>query len=143
MDSTEITNAVKEAVKAQLQQNVSATDQQTNSMVQGVEQAVKPVLERLAKIEDDAKKQRAEATEKQAKEDATKAAEKLVNEVRESERERFSVMTQAAPLLNEQQRASLANSDVKEILVTALAEKVQNAKEQSVDFLRGLRVVAR
>ena len=69
--------------------------------------------------------------------DAKAAGDALVNATRVEERERFAVLTDAMPLIAEDKRAALLESDPKAILVAALGDSIPNADTMSVDYLRG------
>lgn len=78
-----------------------------------------------------------------AEAEAIKAADALRTEVRNAERERFAVLTDAMPLLDEAKVSELADADVKTILVAALGDTIPGAENMSADMLRGALLMAK
>ena len=106
--------------------------------------AMKPMMDAFGEMkekQDAAAEEAAEAKRTQDAEAATlKAkdeAEKLVAATRAEERERFAIVTDAMPLIDEDKRAGLADADPKDILVAAVGDTVPDAGAMSLDYLRG------
>ena len=105
--------------------------------------ALSPLADGLKALTDaqDAAAKTAAAAE--AKQKAQDAAKKLTDEVKATERARYAVLTEALPLIDEAQHATVAAMETHDILVTALGDSVPNAKDQSTDYLMGALAIAK
>ena len=157
MEKKEMMDAVGAAVDAALdaamkkrEMNSNDTDAMKGAMKDFMSDAMKPIMEDMSKMKDEsAKLTKAADAETQAKADADNrkkaedAATALTDQVRAEERERYAIVAEALPLVDEDKRAALMQADVKAVLVTALDGFVQDPEKQSVDYLRGALSLAR
>ena len=87
-----------------------------------------------AKAKDEAEK--AAASDKLKKE-SEEAANKLIEEVRTTERRRYALLQDALPLIPEEKRAGATDMDERTIMLAALGETVGEPEGKTDDYLRG------
>ena len=107
--------------------------------------AMKPFMDTLAAVKDTAdglktaEDARKEAEDRAAAEAKAEADLKTVKDaIRAEERARYEIMLDAMPLIPEDKRAGLDTADPKAVLVAAVGDSVPNAKDASIDYLRGV-----
>ena len=157
MTKQEMMDAMKDAANAALdaamkrqKMDATNTDAMKGVLKDTIDAMMKPIMEDMKKMKDEAADQKkAIDTEKQAKIDtenrkkAEDAAKALTDQVRAEERDRYSVVADALPLIDEDKREAVMQADVKTVLVAALDGVVDDAKNKSVDYLRGALSLAK
>ncbi len=158
MDRTEIQALVGQSVKdalAAVKEEEQATDSLIERLSRVFEKALAPISDAIAKLAGDEPADPANPApalpapadpnpapapvdaDQAAKDAAEKAAAELTEAVRQEERARFAVLSDAAPLLTDSQWQELADAEVKDVLVAACQGFVEDPANQSVDYLRG------
>lgn len=142
MDSKEIATAVADGLKQALSANNITARDEKGVVVSAVNDALKPVLDRIEQFEKDATEQKKAADAADNKKKAEEAATLLVEETRKSERQRFDVLGKAKGIMEADAFNKLGDSSTKDILVAALGPIVPNAKDQDEGFLLGALTIA-
>ena len=155
VDKADVMDAVSTAVDAAMKRMKFDADGQDamkktfmDALGTALDEALTPVADELKTIKEgqDAAAKAADAAQKAADEAAAKAAadekaekaaDELVAQVRKDERERYRILDAAAPLIPDEVRPTLAEADVKTILVTAVGDFVEDAEKRTVDYLQG------
>ena len=105
--------------------------------------AVEPVMAEVKTLQDMSRKKKDEEDMKMKKDEAQKAADELVNQIRSEERTRFAVLQDAIPLISGVDSTALAEMSVKDILVLALKDAIPEAASHDEAFLRGALAIAK
>ena len=140
MEKKEMMDAIAEAMDMGMKKyrpGMDAAAFDAEGMKKSFMDSISPVLDAMKEMKDARDKALTAADEAKATADAKAAGDALVNATRAEERERFAVLTDAMPLIAEDKRAALLESDPKAILVAALGDSIPNADTMSVDYLRG------
>ena len=107
----------------------------------GMQDAASKLTDAERKRADDEAVRQAEAEAEANRIRAKDAAEAIVKETRDERDQmwmtRFSAILDAQPLIPEEKREGLLQMDTRDILVLAVGDQVPDAKEQSIEFLRG------
>ena len=126
MEKKEMMDAIAEAMDMGMKKyrpGMDAAAFDMEGMKKSFMDSISPVLDAMKEMKDaqDAVLTAADAAKTAA--DAKAAGDKLVELTRAEERERFAVLTDAMPLIAEDKRAALLESDPKAILVAALGRQ--------------------
>ena len=149
MTKQDVMDATADAIDAFMKKN-NMDGQTALDMRKAMGDAMKPMMDKfeagMKKMGDQVDEVQKAADERKSAQDAA-AAESKANDarkvfedsVRTEERERSAIVADALPLVPEDLRAALSiATDVKDILVAAVGDTVPNAKDASVDYLRGV-----
>ena len=101
--------------------------------------SLKPYFDRLEAVEKDQADRRSAEEQTAADAKAKEAADKLVADTIAGERKRATVYIDAMPLLTDEQRESLKESNTRDILVAAIG--ADKAEGKTDDFLHGMLAV--
>ena len=145
MDKKEIMDAVNDGIAEFLKKRKDdAPAVNASDIAAAVADAMKPMMADMKVMKDAADAAATATASAEAEAKAKKARETLVEEVKGGERARFAIIQDAMPLVAEDKQAALLTAeDPKDVLVAALEDTIPNAKDQSVDFLRGALAIAK
>ena len=155
VDKTDVMDAVSAAVDAGMKRMKFDSEAQDamkrtfmDALGSALDEAIAPLADGMKKMmegKDAAAEATAEAQRvsdaaaelKVAEAKAITAADDLAVKIRAEERERFNILSDASPLIAEDVRGTLVDSDAKTILVAAVGDIVEDAETRNVDYLRG------
>ena len=136
---TTIKSAITDALKPNGTQAPQAVD--ATAVAGAVTTAITPVLDGMKKMMEEKAKKDKDADDKKMKDAQEAAANTLIAATQAAtltaERSRVDVLTDCLPLIPEANRAALRDSAPKDILIAAIGDSLENAKDYSEDFLRG------
>lgn len=129
------TDAAKSVLDS-LRQN-GTTQLDANVLTDAISKVVKPLSDQMAEITKSQADAQKAADQAEAEKKAKEAADALVKKTRDEERSRFTVLQNVQPLLSDEQKKTVADKSVKEILVEALKDHVTDAANKDEGYLTG------
>lgn len=112
-------------------------------MMDAFSDAMKPIMDGMKRMTDAADEAAAAKQAADAKAKAAKDRDELIQSVRAEERARFRILTDARPMLSDEDFESVKDSEPKAILCKALGDRVPDADKRSTDYLEGALAVAK
>ena len=134
----QVATAVTDALKPLLQNVGGGAPDVAGQVSTAVQAAVQPVMDSVQALQNDAKAAEDARKMKEDEEAQKKAAAKLTTDVQTIERARFAGIQKVLPLIASDKREAMLSKDLKDVLVAAVGDKVQNAASQTVDYLQGV-----